>query len=65
VLRHLATLFNNTNAVCNPYQSDRLCTVCSAKQLRNPAKFICQLANNMLEILSKKCCPNFATCFIH
>jgi len=34
VLHYLATLFNNTNAVSNPQQGDRLCTVYSAKQLR-------------------------------
>jgi len=30
VLHHLATLFNNTNAVSNPWQGNRLCTVYSA-----------------------------------
>jgi len=39
VLHHIVTLFNNTNAVSKPSQGDRLCTVYSAKQLRNPAKF--------------------------
>jgi len=42
-VHHLATQFNNTNAVSKPQQCDRLCTVYSAKQLRNPAKFTAKL----------------------
>jgi len=38
VFHRLATLFNNTNAVSKLWQGDRLCTVCYAKQSRNPAK---------------------------
>jgi len=43
VSHHLATLFNNTNAASNPLQGGRLCTVYSAKQLRNLAKFTAKL----------------------
>ena len=58
VLHHLATLFNNTNAVSNSLPGDKLCTVYSAKQLQNPAE-----STAKLEIISTKYCQNSATCF--
>jgi len=54
VLRHLSTLFNNTNAVNKLEQVDRLCTVYSAKQLRNP---------DILQIILTKYCQNSTTFF--
>jgi len=58
VLHHLATLFNNINAVSNLQQGDRLCTVYTAKHLRNPAEFTAKL-----ETISTKYCQNSATFF--
>jgi len=53
-------MFNNSNAVGlnNPQQGDRLCTVYSGKQLRNPAETTAKL-----EIISTKYCQKSAIFF--
>ena len=55
VLHHLATLFNNTNAVSNPQQGDILCTVYSGKQLRILPNYKSYVRNNIDKILPKFC----------
>jgi len=51
VLHHLATLFNNTNAVSKPQQGDRLCTVYCAKHYET-----CQIPKNVLQTTLTKYC---------
>jgi len=55
VLHHLATLFDNTNAVSKPKKGDQIMHV-FCQTFTKSCQFHCQMTNNVLQMMLPKFC---------